>query len=232
MEAAREAIERVEPGYLTSRDQLTFVRGEGMMDGEGREGVRERAAESWGGATGRLRGGYSGSAAAARPAVRAPLVRTRPHLLKRQRRTTAPCRMGLLEDAMDGDISAVLESMAIGVAALVGSSTAWSLVQREKGKEEEEVRAAAAAEVGLGADDAAALRLPDQQLQPQPPRSVAVDVDLGENGEPKGVTRINFKPLLPRSEFLLIEPTPPLGLLIEEGKREHTHALSHRCAVH
>ena len=67
LEAAREAIERVEPGYLTSRDQLTFVRGEGMMDGEGREGVRERAAESWGGATGRLRGGYSGSAAAVRP---------------------------------------------------------------------------------------------------------------------------------------------------------------------
>ena len=135
---------------------------------------------------------------------------------------------------MDGDISAVLESMAIGVAALVGSSTAWSLVQREKGIEEEEVRAAAAAaaEVGLGADDAAALRLPDQQAQPQPPRSVAVDVDLGENGEPKGVTRINFKPLLPRSEFLLIEPTPPLGLLIEEGKSDHTHALSHRCAVH
>ena len=135
---------------------------------------------------------------------------------------------------MDGDISAVLESMAIGVAALVGSSTAWSLVQTEKGKEEEEVRAAAAAEVGLGADDAAALRLPDQQAQPQPPRSVAVDVDLGENGEPKGVTRINFKPLLPRSEFLLIEPTPPLGLLIEEGKTDHTHALrhTHRCAVH
>ena len=125
---------------------------------------------------------------------------------------------------MDGDISAALESMAIGVAALVGSSTAWSSVQTEKGKEEEEeVRAAAAAEVGLGADDAAALRLPDQQAQQQPPRSVAVDVDLGENGEPKGVTRINFKPLLPRSEFLLIEPTPPLGLLIEEGKeRSHT----------
>ena len=133
LDAAREAIERVEPGYLTSRDQLTFVRGEGMMDGEGREGVRERAAESWGGATGRLRGGYSGAASAVRPAVRAPLVRAaavRPHLLKRQRRTTAPFRMGLLEDAMDGDISAVFESMAIGVAALVGSSTAWSLVQR------------------------------------------------------------------------------------------------------
>ena len=201
------------------------------MDGEGREGVRERAAESWVGATGWLRGGYCGAASAARPAVRAPLVRAAarlPHLLKRQRRTTAPFRMGLLEDAMDGDISAVLESMAIGVAALVGSSTAWSLVQNEKGKEEEE-EVRAAAEVGLGADDAAALRLPDQ---PQPPRSVAVDVDLGENGEPKGVTRINFKPLLPRSEFLLIEPTPPLGLLIEEGKSDHTHALSHRCAVH
>ena len=46
---------------------------------------------------------------------------------------------------------------------------------------------------------------------------MVVDIDLGENGEPAGVSRISFKPLLPRSDFILLELRVPLGLLIEES---------------
>ena len=46
---------------------------------------------------------------------------------------------------------------------------------------------------------------------------MVVDIDLGEDGEPAGISRISFKPLLPRSDFILLELRVPLGLLIEES---------------
>ena len=46
---------------------------------------------------------------------------------------------------------------------------------------------------------------------------MVVDIDLGEDGEPAGTSRISFKPLLPRSDFILLELRVPLGLLIEES---------------
>ena len=46
---------------------------------------------------------------------------------------------------------------------------------------------------------------------------MVVDIDLGEDGEPAGTSRISFKPLLPRSDFILLELRVPLGLLIEEA---------------
>lgn len=108
-------------------------------------------------------------------------------------------QLNLLEAAMDGDISAVLEVGALTVAGAVGVASASSLVKRDL-------------------DDAA---------PPSPPAAVApaqakmaVAVDLGENGEPKGVSRLLFKPLLPRSELVLLQLRLPLGLLIEE-REEH-----------
>jgi hypothetical protein len=45
---------------------------------------------------------------------------------------------------------------------------------------------------------------------------VCVELDLGDGGEPKGVTRLFVKRLLPRSELLQLQLRVPLGLLIEE----------------
>jgi hypothetical protein len=45
-----------------------------------------------------------------------------------------------------------------------------------------------------------------------------MEVDLGDDGEPKGVTRLFFKRLLPRSELLQLQLRVPLGLLIEESE--------------
>ena len=101
----------------------------------------------------------------------------------------------LLVDAADGDISAALEAAALAIAGLGSVGVAWSLVEREEREEAEDVDTLpAAGEV----------------------RKVMVDVDLGPNGEPKGEQRLFFKPLLPRSEFVLLELRVPLGLLIEE----------------
>ena len=97
----------------------------------------------------------------------------------------------LLTDAADGDISAALEAAALAIAGLASVGVAWSLVERE---EDEDVDTLPVTEV----------------------RKVTVDVDLGANGEPKGEQRLFFKPLLPRSEFVLLELRVPLGLLIEE----------------
>ena len=99
----------------------------------------------------------------------------------------------LLIDAADGDISAALEAAALAIAGVGSVGVAWSLVERE---EDEEVDT-----------------LPDRG---EVRRKVTVDVDLGANGEPKGEQRLFFKPLLPRSEFVLLELRVPLGLLIEE----------------
>lgn len=102
--------------------------------------------------------------------------------------------MDLLEDVADGNIVAVLEVGALALAAAVGTSAAWSVVQREEA----------------------------EFFSPPPPPptdargNVAVNVDLGPKGEPKGISRLFFKPLLPRSEMLVVNLTMPLGLLIEE----------------
>ena len=42
---------------------------------------------------------------------------------------------------------------------------------------------------------------------------LAVEVDLGVEGEPKGPTRLNFAPLLPRSRLMLAELRVPLGMV-------------------
>ena len=46
--------------------------------------------------------------------------------------------------------------------------------------------------------------------------SVSLEVDLGKNGEPAGRSRLQFTPLLERSEFILVNLRVPLGMLIEE----------------
>lgn len=116
---------------------------------------------------------------------------------------TAPVRraavaMDLLQEAGDGNIAAALEMAAIVITAAAGSSAAWSLVRRE---ELEEAPIAA---------------------PPVPTDKVAVDVDLGPNGEPPGVSRLLFTPLLPRSEMLLVERRVPLGMLIEQRDADST----------
>lgn len=45
---------------------------------------------------------------------------------------------------------------------------------------------------------------------------VSVEVDLGNEGEPSGVSRLNFTPQLDRSDFILLNLRVPLGMLIEE----------------
>ena len=107
----------------------------------------------------------------------------------------APASMNILEAATDGDISAVLELGALAVAGVAGSASAYSLVQRDS-----------------LADEGAVAPSPP----PTGPRKMAVEVDLGLEGEPKGVSRLLFKPLLERSELVLLELRTPLGLLIEE----------------
>ena len=91
-----------------------------------------------------------------------------------------------------------MEAAALAFAGIASVSVAWSLVERDQ--DEEGVSSAAA-------DPAAASK-------------VAIDVDLGANGEPKGTSRLFFKPLLPRSEFVLLNLRVPLGLLIEEQALE------------
>mmetsp|Transcript_2625 Transcript_2625/g.5544 ORF Transcript_2625/g.5544 Transcript_2625/m.5544 type:complete len:231 (+) Transcript_2625:396-1088(+) len=52
------------------------------------------------------------------------------------------------------------------------------------------------------------LRLQDQG-------SLTIDIDLGDDGEPKGRTPIKFTPVLPRSEIFQVDLRLPLGMLIE-----------------
>lgn len=44
---------------------------------------------------------------------------------------------------------------------------------------------------------------------------VRLDIDLGPSGEPKGVSTINFAPLLPNSDIFVLKLGLPLGMLIE-----------------
>ena len=112
-----------------------------------------------------------------------------------QLRSSPQC--SLLDDAGDGDIVAVLELATVAVAALIGAPAAWSLVRRQDGS---------------SVDESAAPSLPRNV----PTEKVAIDIDLGPNGQPKGLSRILFKPLLNSSEFLVVNLTAPLGLVIEE----------------
>jgi len=107
----------------------------------------------------------------------------------------------LLDDAGDGDIVAVLELATVTVAALIGAPAAWSLVRRQDGSSIDESSAPTSSP-----------SLPRNALT----EKVAIDIDLGPDGQPKGVSRILFKPLLARSEFLVVNLTAPLGLVIEE----------------
>lgn len=45
--------------------------------------------------------------------------------------------------------------------------------------------------------------------------AISLDIDLGPDGEPRGVSRINFNPLLPESEIFSLQLGLPLGMLIE-----------------
>ena len=111
-------------------------------------------------------------------------------------RASTPVTMSmgdLLIDAGDGDISAALEAAGLAIAGLGSVGFAWSLVERDKDDEVDTLSVA-----------------------PGEVQKVTVDVDLGANGEPKGDQRLFFKPLLMRSEFVLLELRVPLGLLIEE----------------
>jgi len=96
--------------------------------------------------------------------------------------------------AADGDIAAALEVAILCVAGSAAVSAASGLVQREAA---------------------------DATFQPPPmgaptTSSVSVDVDLGSGGEPAGPQRIYLKPLLLRSELLLVHLPIPLGMLVEE----------------
>ena len=51
------------------------------------------------------------------------------------------------------------------------------------------------------------------RMQQRP--SECIEIDLGDEGEPKGRVDINFKPLLPRSEIFQLNLGLPLGMLIE-----------------
>ena len=124
-------------------------------------------------------------------------VATQPRKSATTRCSSSPASMNLLEAASDGDIAAVLETAAIGVGAALGVGAAWSLVQSDQEEERDNESV-------------------ENSRTNTPDRIYSLDVDLGKDGEPKGISRLMFKPLLPRSELLLLELRTPLGLLIEE----------------
>jgi len=104
--------------------------------------------------------------------------------------------LDLLTSAADGDIGAVLESTVIAAAG----AAAAVLARGVAGGDEEPLAATT-----------------------PPPRAfasgkVAIEVDLGANGEPKGVTRLFFKPFMPRSDLIQLQLRVPIGLVIEEDE--------------
>ena len=101
----------------------------------------------------------------------------------------------LLMAAAEGDVAAALEAAALAVTGSLAASTAWSLVQNEQDTSQPEALS----------------------RQPAADDKFAIDVDLGDDGEPPGICRLLFKPLLPRSELLQLQLRVPLGLLIEES---------------
>ena len=113
------------------------------------------------------------------------------------RRAPAPTAvLDLLENAASGDAAAAIEAAALLVA----------------GAGERAMRILWSKTIALTANC-----WPPPSFQDPGPTPVVVDIDLGADGEPAGVSRISFKPLLPRSDFILLELRVPLGLLIEES---------------
>ena len=107
--------------------------------------------------------------------------------------------LDLLTAAADGDIAASLEAIFLLVAGAFAVAAARSLVSADA--------------------DAASSEAPAQpRAADAAEESFAVDIDLGEDGEPPGVSRLLFKPLLARSDLLQLQLRVPLGLLIEERK--------------
>ena len=101
--------------------------------------------------------------------------------------------LDLMMDAADGDIAAALEMGAIVMLGAGAARLALTLVAT------------------------------DAEAAPPPASSSAGDtmvleIDLGDEGEPKGVSRLFFRPLLPRSDLLQITLRMPLGLLISEAQ--------------
>jgi hypothetical protein len=122
--------------------------------------------------------------------------------------------MGILQAVADGDISAVIETGVIATAGVVAAAAARNVLAGD-----EEEGDSALDEV---VSEAASISRDRQR------GNVAVEVDLGKDGEPKGVQRLLFKPMMPCSELLLLELRVPLGLVIEErdaGVIEVTGAL-------
>ena len=114
------------------------------------------------------------------------------------RRAPAPTAiLDLLENAASGDAAAAIEAAALLVAGAGAAGYAYSLVQDDRINSE--------------------IAGPPPRLKDPGPTPVVVDIDLGADGEPAGISRISFKPLLPRSDFILLELRVPLGLLIEES---------------
>ncbi|KAL3913005.1 MAG: hypothetical protein SGPRY_008137, partial [Prymnesium sp.] len=97
----------------------------------------------------------------------------------------------VISAAMDGDIVAGLEAATVGFMSICSALAARMLVEREQ-SQTEVVRPSSS-------DD-----------------RIAVKLDLGDNGEPRGPTQLLLKPLLPRSDLIKVELRVPLGLLIEE----------------
>jgi hypothetical protein len=110
--------------------------------------------------------------------------------------------MGVLEDvllgAADGDVSEAATLALVGVAA---ASSAWALSRSET----EPADAVSGSPPPLLASTDGANQL------------VAIGVDLGDEGEPRGVSRLLFRPILPRSDLIQLRLRVPLGLLIEES---------------
>lgn len=101
----------------------------------------------------------------------------------------------LLTSALDGDVPAILEVTVISAFGAGAVLAARGVLRDEE---------------------------PLEVLVP-PVRApivdkVCVEVDLGDDGEPKGLTRLFFRRLLPRSELLQLQLRVPLGLLIEENE--------------
>lgn len=101
----------------------------------------------------------------------------------------------LVMAAADGDISAALEAALLLAAGSAAAAAAWSLVSDEPAAEE------------------APPTVVDEEAE-----RFGVDVDLGKEGEPPGVSRLLFQPLLARSDLLQLQLRVPLGLVIEERR--------------
>ncbi|KAL1521470.1 hypothetical protein AB1Y20_021132 [Prymnesium parvum] len=117
-----------------------------------------------------------------------PAPRVHPRL-----RCHSPRMVSPLVAAADGDTVALLELASLSLACAFGASAAVSLVKAEAQQEGE----------GEAAPREARERL-------------TVEVDLGAEGEPAGVTRLVLSPRLDRSDVEVLSLPLPLGLLVEE----------------